>query len=379
MQNFRGTFINKNRDAWVEINLANLEYNVLAIKDFLQKNTKEMPDIFAVIKADGYGHGSLMCAPILSACGVKYFGVASIDEGIELREHKVTQPILVLGASPLWAMENAIKYDIAVSIFNDEHIEMANQLYERLNKKLKVHIKLDTGMNRIGINNENAKTFIQKVINCPAIDLKGIFTHFADVENQTLFNKQIEEFKQIIEPYKNTNIKIHCLNSPGMFLYPEYSFDMVRMGIIMWGLTPYSTANYTTPKVKPVMGLKARITNIHTLKEGDGISYGHTYIASKNIKVATIPIGYADGIARNLSGKITAILNGKEIKQIGRITMDQIMFDVDNVECCVGDVITLLGEENKTDTIDTWANKLNTINYELTCRLKMRLPRIYIR
>ena len=379
MQNFRGTFVNKNRDAWVEVNLGNLEHNVLLIKDFLKKNCTIEPDLFAVVKADGYGHGSLMCAPILSACKVKYYGVASIDEGIELREHKIKEPILVLGASPLWAMENAIKYDIAVSIFNDEHIEMANQLYERLGKQLKVHIKLDTGMNRIGINKEQATSFIQKVLKTQSIKLKGIFTHFADVENETLFNRQIKEFEEIIEPYKNSDIKIHCLNSSGMFSYPIYSYDMVRMGIIMWGLTPYSNENKNMPKVKPVMGLKARITNIHTLKKDDGISYGHTYIAKEDLKVATIPIGYADGIDRNLSGKITAILNGKEIKQIGRITMDQIMFDVSNVECSVGDIIVLLGEENKIDTIDTWAKKLNTINYELTCRLKMRLPRIYVR
>ena len=164
-----------------------------------------------------------------------------------------------------------------------------------------------------------------------------------------------------------------------MFSYPEFCYDMVRMGIIMWGLTPYSSPNLNMPKVKPVMGLKARITNIHILKEGDGISYGHTYIAKKDTKVATIPIGYADGVDRNLSGKITAILNGKEIKQIGRITMDQIMFDISDINCNVGDIITLLGEENKIDTIDAWAQKLNTINYELTCRLKMRLPRIYVR
>ena len=151
------------------------------------------------------------------------------------------------------------------------------------------------------------------------------------------------------------------------------------MGIIMWGLTPYSSENFNMPQLKPVMGLKARITNIHTLKENDGISYGHTYIAKQDTKVATIPIGYADGVARNLSGKITAILNGVQIKQIGRITMDQIMFDVSNVECSVGDIITILGDENKIDTIDSWAKKLDTINYELTCRLKMRLPRIYVR
>lgn len=379
MQNYRGTFVNKNRDAWVEINLANLEHNILAIKDHLKKNCNPMPELFAVIKADGYGHGSIMCAPIMIACGVEYFGVASIDEGIELRENKIDTPILVLGASPLWAFENAIKYDIAVSIFSDEHLEMAQQLYKRLNKKLKAHIKLDTGMNRIGIGSYNADSFIKKAIEADYIDIQGIFTHFADVENKTLFKKQVEEFKDITSKYKNNKIKIHCLNSPGIFSYPNYAFDMVRMGIIMWGLTPYSEKNDLLPEVLPVMGLKARITNIHTLKKGDGISYGHTFIAKKDTKVATIPIGYADGVARNLSGKITAVLNGKPIKQVGRITMDQIMFDIEGVDCKVGDVITLLGEKNSYDTIDSWAKKLNTINYELTCRLKMRLPRIYVR
>ena len=329
MQNFRGTSINKNRDGWVEINLSNLEHNVLKIKEYLKNNCKgSIPDLFAVIKADGYGHGSLMCAPTLIACGVKEFGVASIDEGIELRENKITNPILVLGASPIWAFENAIQNDIAISVFNDEHLDVARQLYKRLNKQLK-------------------------------------------------------RFQSVVEPYKDQfkkiGAKIHCLNSPGTFSYPEYCYDMIRMGIIMWGLTPYSNYNEYVSDMLPVMGLKARITNIHTLKKGEGISYGHTFIAPKDMLVATIPIGYADGIARNLSGKITASLNGKTINQIGRITMDQIMFDVSDVDCSVGDVMVLLGEENKADSIDSWAEKLNTINYELTCRLKMRLPRIYVR
>ncbi len=173
--------------------------------------------------------------------------------------------------------------------------------------------------------------------------------------------------------------KIHCLNSPGIFSYPDYCYDMVRMGITMWGLTPYSEFNDLVKELAPVMGLKARITNIHTLNKGEGISYGHTFVAKNDMKIATIPIGYADGIARSLSGKITASLNGKIINQIGRITMDQMMFDVSDVNCSVGDVMILLGEENTVDNIDTWAKKLNTINYELTCRLKMRLPRIYVR
>ncbi len=389
MQNYRGTYVNKNRDAWVEINLNNLEHNVLEIKKYLFENCPNKnnpPDIFAVIKADGYGHGSLMCAPTLLACGVKEFGVASVDEGIELRENKIEAPILVLGASPLWALENAIKYDISVSIFNDEHLDVALQLYKRLNKKLKVHIKLDTGMNRIGLEPESANGFIKKVLNSDFLDLKGIFTHFADVENKELFKKQINIFEKIVQPFKEEfkqkGVKIHCLNSPAIFSYPCYSFDMVRMGIIMWGLSPYSSDSEENEKIKtmlPVMGLKARVTNIHTLKKGEGISYGHIYVADENKKVATIPLGYADGVARKLSGNISAYLNGKQIFQIGRITMDQMMFDVTGVDCSKGDIIELIGENNKKDTIDTWAEKLDTINYELTCRLKMRLPRIYVR
>ena len=378
MQNYRGTSVNKNRDAWVEINLGNLENNVLEIKNYLKKNNQEH-DLFSVIKADGYGHGSLMCAPTLIACGVNYFGVASIDEGIELRQNKITKPILVLGASPLWAFENAINNDIEISIFNDEHLTVANQLYKRLNKKLKAHIKIDTGMNRIGISKNNAKEFIKKILDCDFIELKGVFTHFADVENKTLFEKQLNCFNSavsdFIDIFKKRNIKLHCLNSPAIFSYPEYCFDMVRMGIIMWGLTPFTKNNPVMDKMLPVMGLKARITNIHTLKKGDGISYGHTYIAPCDKKVATIPLGYADGVSRKLSGQICAYLNG----QIGRITMDQMMFDVSDVDCSVGDVMIILGEENTKDNIDTWAEKLDTINYELTCRLKMRLPRIYVR
>ena len=384
MQNYRGTSVNKNRDAWVEINLANLENNILKIKDFLKKNSKTEPSLFAVIKADAYGHGSIMCAPLMSACGVSEFGVASIDEGIELRENKIESPILVLGASPLWAFENAIKHDISISIFNEEHLLVANQLYERLNKKLKAHIKIDTGMNRIGLLSDESKEFIKKVLESDSIDLKGIFTHFADVENEDIFKMQIERFEKTIEPFKEEfktrKIKVHCLNSSGIFKYSNYSYNMVRMGIIMWGLSPFSfEENENFCEMKRVMGLKARITNIHTLKKGEGISYGHIYTAQKDVKVATIPIGYADGVDRKLSGKITAFLNGKPIKQIGRITMDQIMFDVSDVDCATGDVVCLLGEENKIDNIDSWAKELQTINYELTCRLKMRLPRIYVR
>lgn len=379
--------VNKLRDAWVEINLGNLEYNINTIKEkikaSLPKNS-EMPKLMAVIKADGYGHGSLMCAPILTACGCSAFGVASVDEGLELRQNKVKEEILVLGCVPIWAFETAAKNDITVSIFNEEHLEAARILYDRTKMKLKAHIKIDTGMNRIGISHRCAIDFIKKVQEADYIDLQGIFTHFADVEDPKILNLQKENFKKVVNSVDTENLTIHCQNSLGAFIDPEINCNMIRLGIILYGLSPLTegkNCGICLPTLKPVMGLKGRITNIHTIQKGEGVSYGYAYIADKTTRVATIPIGYADGVSRNLSNKLEASLNGKKIKQIGRVTMDQMMFDITEVdEAKVGDIITLLGDdEGNYYSIDTWAKILNTINYELTCRLKVRLPRIYVR
>ncbi len=377
---------NKLRDAWVEINLGNLEYNINSIKEKIKENLPkdaEMPKFLAVIKADGYGHGSIMCAPTLAACGVEAFGVASVDEGLELRSNKITSPILVLGAVPIWAFESAAKNDITVSIFNEEHLEAAKILYDRTKIKIKAHIKIDTGMNRIGISHRSAVDFIKKVQAADYIDLKGIFTHFADVETKKTLEFQKENFKRVINSIDRKGLTIHCQNSLGAFVDPGLKCDMVRLGIILYGLTPLTYGKppcAELPKLKPVMGLKGRITNIHTVKEGEGISYGYTFVAQKDIRVATIPIGYADGVSRNLSNRIFASLNGKMIKQTGRITMDQMMFDISDVNAEPGDIITLLGHDEKDYySVDEWAKILDTINYELTCRLKVRLPRIYVR
>lgn len=379
--------VNKLRDAWVEINLGNLEYNINSIKEKIKENlpkNAEMPKLLATIKADGYGHGSLMCAPILTACGVETFGVASVDEGLELRSNKITAPILVLGAVPIWAFESAAKNDITVSIFNEEHLEAAKILYDRTKMKLKAHIKIDTGMNRIGIPHNIAADFIKKVQNTDYIDLRGVFTHFADIESDKVLAFQKENFKKVVDSIDRKNLIIHCQNSLGAFIDPGLKCDMIRLGIILYGLSPLTEGvecGISLPKLKPVMGLKGRITNIHTMEKGEGVSYGWAYVADNKTRVATIPIGYADGVSRNLSNKIKAGLNGKKIKQIGRITMDQMMFDITDVEeAKVGDIITLLGEdEDNYYSIDTWAKILNTINYELTCRLKVRLPKIYVR
>lgn len=373
MKTTRQTNINVHRDAWVEINLGNLEYNIKVLKSLVKPNVK----LFGVVKADCYGHGAVMLAPTMLASGVDMLGVASIDEGLDLRNAKISADILVLGAVPVWAFECAAENDITVSIFSEEHISACKQAFERTGKKVKAHIKLDTGMNRIGVSDAEAVEFIKKVQNSEFIDLKGIFSHLACAEIEEKAQKQFDMYTRITSQIDTKGLILHILNTPGMMSYPDYQFDMVRAGIGLYGLMPDLPACSNFDKnLKPVMGLKGRITRIHNMPKGEGISYGHTFVAEHDTKVATVPIGYADGVPRVLSNKIYGSINGRKIKQIGNITMDQMMFDITGLNVSEGDVITLLGDDL---TIDEWAKTLGTINYELTCRLKVRLPRVYTR
>lgn len=380
MKTSRQSYVNVHRDSWVEINLESLAQNVKAIKSLVKEGVK----LLAVVKADAYGHGAVMCAPTMLASGVDMLGVASIDEGLDLRDAKITCDILVLGAVPVWAFECAAENDITVSIFSLEHIDACKQAYERTGKKVKVHIKIDTGMNRIGVDVNEALDFIQKVQKSDFIDLKGIFSHLACAEDETESQKQFEKFNEIISQIDTENVILHILNTAGTISYPDYQFDMVRAGIGLYGLAPDLACPSTFKNhscLSQVMSLKGRITRVHKMEVNEGISYGHTYVAKEDIDVATIPIGYADGVPRSLSNKIYGEVNGKKIKQIGNITMDQMMFDVSEVYVKEGDVITLLGEatEDINLSIDEWAKIVGTINYELICRLKVRLPRVYTR
>lgn len=378
MKTSRQSYINVHRDAWVEVNLEYLAQNVKRIKNLVGKNTM----LLAVVKADAYGHGAVMVAPTMLASGVDMLGVASIDEGLNLRDANINCDILVLGAVPVWAFENAAVNDISISIFSDEHIEACKQAYERTGKKIKVHIKVDTGMNRIGVDTNKAVEFIKKVQACDFIDLKGIFSHLACAEDEERTKIQIDKWNQVISHIDTKNVILHILNTAGTMSYPNQQFDMVRAGIGLYGLMPdlYEYAKSKIQNAKdhllPIMSLKGRITRIHTMVKNEGISYGHTYISQNDIKVATVPIGYADGVPRALSNKIYGEINGKKVKQIGNITMDQMMFDIADIDAKEGDVITLLGDNLP---IDEWAKIVNTINYELICRLKVRLPRVYTR
>jgi len=387
MKTSRQTHINVHRDAWVEVNLEYLAQNVKALKRLVKPDVK----LLAVVKADAYGHGAVMTAPTMLASGVDVLGVASIDEGLDLRSAKINCDILVLGAVPVWAFESVAENNISVLIFSEEHISACRQAYERTGKKVKVHIKIDTGMNRIGVAEAEAVEFIKKVQNSNFIDLQGVFSHLACAEDEKESKKQFDKFNEIISQIDTKNLILHILNTAGIMSYPDYQFNMVRAGIGLYGLMPdlgglaaqkFSSLakaelpNIQTSKLLPVISLKGRITRIQTMPKGDGISYGHTFVADKDTKVATVPIGYADGVPRALSNKIFGEIDGKKIGQIGNITMDQMMFDISNIDTKEGDVITLLGDDL---LIDEWAKIVGTINYELTCRLKVRLPRVYTR
>jgi len=344
----------------------------------LKNYCKAGVDIMAIIKADAYGHGSTMFAQQLEALGVNYFGVASVDEGIELRKAGCSIPILVLGSVPTWAFVSAVQNDIELSVFTKDHINAAIQAFEHCNKPVKVHVKIDTGMNRIGISYKDAVPFIQEVLSRQEIQLCGIFSHLACAEDIVITKKQADRFQNVINLFPN--IRAHLLNTAGLMSYPEYQFDMVRAGIGIYGLIPDLSKEDYRANLKPVMSLKGRIAHLKTVQADEGISYSYTYKTNKNTIVATVPMGYADGISRGLSNKIFGLINGQKIPQIGNITMDQMMFDVTGLDVNVGDVITLVGEdENQVITIDEWAKILDTIHYELTCRLKVRLPRVYTR
>ena len=376
MSKLRQPFVQTRRDAWVEIDLGKIEENILALLNLCKKGVK----LLAVVKADAYGHGSTMVVPTLIASGVYMLGVASVDEGIEIRNSGCNAPILVLGAAPVWAFQSAIENDITLSFFTKEHLAVASKVASQLGKQAKTYIKIDTGMHRIGLNYIEAPDFIASALDMEGIKVEGIFSHLACAENEEITKQQVEKFKIVYEKFPY--LPAHLLNTAGLMSYPDVQFSMVRAGIGIYGLMPdlpESASNI--PNLKPVMSLKGRIVYLKELGENEGISYSYSYKTSKKARIATVPIGYADGVPRILSNKIYGLINGKKVKQVGNITMDQMMFDVSDAgEINVGDVITLIGEDNENIIrIDEWAKLLNTINYELTCRLKVRLPRVYTR
>lgn len=370
------------RPVWVEVDLDALEYNVKNIKKLI--NNKDM---IAVVKADAYGHGALDIIPTLIKNGVNRLAVAVITEAIEFRKKNINIPIMILGSTPLEYSEELINYDIEQTVFNLEYAEELSKIAVKMGKRAKIHIALDTGMGRIGfLQNEKSINEVEKICRLKGIDVIGIFTHFAtaDEENKEYSNYQFNKFTSFIKELERRGIHIpikHCSNSGAIMDLPETYLDAVRAGIILYGYYPSNEVNKEVLDLKPVLSLKAKISHVKELDKDMYISYGRTFKTEKKSVIATIPIGYADGYSRLLSGKVKVIVNGKLANVVGRICMDQCMVDVTDVgNVKVSDEVTLLGNDGDIKfNADDIAEIMGTINYEILCMIKQRIPRVYIK
>jgi alanine racemase len=367
------------RPTWAEINCTAIEHNITHIKKLGIQN------IMAVVKANAYGHGILEISQICAAQGIDYLGVATLDEAIKIREAGIVIPILILGYTPARFADVAIKYKVAVTVFDVKMAYALSQASEKMGQRAVVHLKIDTGMGRLGFACEPASVAdIETIAAFPGLYLEGIFTHFAVAESvdKTFTKQQIKLFTALISELEKLHIHFslkHCANSAAIIGFPETYFNMVRAGLILYGLPP-SEALRDTINLIPAMELKSQICSLKWLHAGQTVSYGCTYTCHRDTLVAVIPIGYADGYPRTLSNKAWAVIQNKKIHSLGNICMDQCMFDVTDIpNVNIGDEVLLFGEKIHGVTADDLADIIGTINYEIVCSVGDRVPRVYIK
>ncbi|MEP0749969.1 alanine racemase [Trichocoleus sp. AS-A1] len=367
--------------AWVEIDLAALAHNVRQLRRFLSPKTALM----AVVKADAYGHGAITVAEIACQAGASWLGVATIPEGIQLREAGIQAPILILGASNTTEQVQAIAHwDLQPTLCTPQQALVFSETLGTLNRSLAVHVKLDTGMSRLGTPWQQAAEFVSLVQRLPHLKIASIYSHLAtaDSPDPTGMRQQQDRFEEAIALIKTTGMtppRLHLANSAAALSDPSLHYDMVRVGLATYGLYPAPHLK-SVIDLKPVMKVKARVTQVKNISAGTGVSYGHQFVASRDMRLAAIAIGYADGVPRNLSNKMQVLLRGQPVPQIGAITMDQLMLDVSAIpDLQTGEVVTLLGQEGNAEiSADDWAATLGTISWEILCGFKHRLPRVAV-
>lgn len=369
------------RPTWVEINLDNLAYNIREIRKITKKDTL----ITAVVKANAYGHGSIEAAKVFLENGADRLAVATLSEAIELRKAKIYAPILVLGYIPKSQYSLAIKWNISQTIYNYESAKILSNISQDLGEKSIIHIKIDTGMGRLGfLPKDDSVEDIVKISQLPNLEIEGIFSHFskADERDKGYTIYQFESFMDMVKKLDNRGVYIpikHISNSAAIIDLPQYHLDMIRPGIMLYGYYPSEEVDKDRIVLRPAMTLKTKVSNIKKVPKGSYISYGGLYVTEKESKIATIPIGYADGFSRLLTSKAEAFVKGHRVPVVGRICMDQCMLDVSNVEDVdIDDQIVLFGYEEGQPTVEDIANKLNTNSYEVICMVGRRVPRVYI-
>ncbi|SFM29912.1 alanine racemase [Gracilibacillus orientalis] len=365
------------RDSWVEVNLDHIIYNIEQLRNKLSDKTQ----IYAVVKANAYGHGDMEVANAALEGGATRLAVAVLDEALRLRRGGIKVPILVMGWIRPEDAEIAVQHDITVTCYQKEWLEEVQKL--SLSKPLTVHLKWDTGMGRIGIRTEQELLGIIPLLQHKNIYLEAIFTHFAtaDEENLGHFEEQITHFDKLWAFFQKNwsrhKVMIHTGNSAASMRFPEKMFDFVRFGISMYGLYPSSVVKKEKPiDLKPSLSLHSRLIHVKKVDKETPISYGATYLAKEEEWIGTVPLGYADGIRRALQGS-EVLVNGERCTIVGRICMDQLMVRLSK-PAKVGDKVTLIGAQGKERIeMDEWATQLDTINYEIACMISYRVPRIY--
>lgn len=364
------------RAVWAEIDLSAIAHNVKQIRAVTTRNAK----VCAVVKADAYGHGAIAVAKTALQAGADRLAVAIVAEAIELRRAGIEVPILVLGYTPACQSRLVAEYDITQTIFSLDIAQALSGAAVALGKIIKVHIKIDTGMSRIGIPPQEAGAFARTVAALPGIEIEGVYSHFADSDtlDKTFTFEQYNKFMEGIEYIKGHNITIpirHIANSAAVLELPETHLDMVRPGIILYGLWPSDEVKRTV-ELRPAMKFKAQIGFIKDVLPQTSISYGRTYFTSKASRIATLPLGYADGWSRLLANKAEVLVHGYRAPLVGRVCMDQCMIDVSNIPGAkIGDEVLLFG--GALLPVEEIAEKIGTINYEVVCMLGNRVPRIY--
>lgn len=369
--------------AWVEIDLSALSYNVKQLLKILSPGTQLM----AVVKADAYGHGAVTVAQTVLESGASWLGVATVPEAIQLREAGIKAPILILGASQTSEQIQAIaQWKLQPTIISPKQALVFSDTLLTINHKtpVPVHIKLDTGMSRLGTNFREAAEFVQLVQRLPHLAIASIYSHLAtaDSPDSTIMKQQQQRFEQAIAQLKTIGIEPPCLhlaNSAATLTDKALHYDIARVGLAVYGLYPAHHLR-SCIDLKSVLQVKARITQVKTIAPGTGVSYGHQFIAPHELRLAVVGIGYADGVPRNLSNKMQVLIRGQRVPQIGTITMDQLMLDVTALpDVREGEVVTLLGTQEKEQiSAEDWANQLNTISWEILCGFKHRLPRVAV-
>ena len=376
------------RRTWTDINMDAVRHNLELIRSRVSG-----ADIMCIVKADAYGHGVAQLAPEYQSMGIRWFGVSNISEAIELRHSGITEDILILGYTPPEAVSLLSEQRITQAVFSEQYAAELSDMATSGGYSVRCHLKIDSGMGRIGFNCRSEDTVAQqieagaRVCRLPGLVFDGIFTHFAvadDGEDGEAFTRrQFSCFMQCIDGLRERGIVFrwrHCCNSAATLEYPEMHLDMVRPGVILYGLSPsaHLRGKYD---LRPVMQMRTAVSQVKPLEKGATVSYGRTFTAERDMMLATVPIGYADGYPRLLSGRQEVLIHGKRAPIVGRVCMDQMMIDVSAVpDVREGDIVTVFGTDGDASLpIEELGDKLGTINYELVCSVSRRVPRIYYR